>query len=265
MRGLRRLTSSVYAEWRLSSRRATAAPEIRKHLGLPDLPELVPYGNRGCDSIYLVKSQGAVFGVLRLLNPYKMSKPPFTGMPFVVPSPAARISREAEICRKGAPGDLTPAVLWQAEDALLCAHAPLRQMHGMLMAAPETAWKILSRASSRIAGLHLAGATHMDASLHNTLSDEKMERLLFIDFEFAPAPHVPAPAQRIYDHLHLVESAWKFMPLAIRAQDAEWFGVFASVLDSEMKSASLDILAPALPRVLGDPVFSRKIREAMGK
>lgn len=202
-------------------------------------------------------------GVLRLINPHKKRKPPAANMPFVLPEPAVRVAREAKIYRQGGDKALTPQVLWQAEDALLCAYLPLRPLHEKFLAEPEKAWHILAQAAICLAELHKAGITHMDASLANILSDAEMSQVAFVDFEYAPAAGVTPAAQRLYDHLRLVESLWKFIPPAQRQEHTPWFNVFALALDDEMKAVALDCLAPALGRVLADEGFSSRLTKVL--
>jgi hypothetical protein len=263
MRKLKRWISGSYAEWRIKSRREAAARDIQEYLELSTLPSLTRSGSRGHDSNYIVSHDGWPLGVLRLVNPYKKRKPPAANMPFILHDPAARIAREAEIYRQGAEESLTPQALWQADDALLCAYLPLRPLQERFMAEPENAWVILAQAAARLAELHKCGITHMDASLANVLADAGMEQVVFVDFEYAPAAGISAPAQRLYDHLRLVESTWKFIPPEVRVDHTPWFNVFAIALDDEMKAVDIAALAPALGRILGDEAFATRLSRVL--
>lgn len=263
MRKLKRWIGGVYAERKIAPRRAEAAKEIQSHLKLPSLPQLILSGSRGHDSNYLVSHAGKTLGVLRLINPYKKRKQPAADMPFILPDPAARIPREADIYRRGAEVGLTPRVLWQAEGALLCAYLPYLPLQERFMRTPERAWEILTRVTVRLVELHKAGITHMDASLANTLADEDMSQIFFVDFEYAPAATVPAPAQRLYDHLRLVESVWKFIPEQQQHESQAWFDAFAAAADVEMKTVDIKMLAPALGRILADEIFSARLKQVL--
>jgi hypothetical protein len=253
MRALKRWWKKTRAEHLLAPRRDEVAALLKVHLRLARPPRLVRGGGMGHDSNYFVKAaDGSMIGVLRIVNPHKQRPAPAPDMPYVLQDAASRIAREASILRAASVYGLTPDCLWSADDALLASYVPLQPMERLLKAQPDKSWHILARAAGRMADLHRNGFTHMDASLANMLCDETMERVVFIDFEYAPAPHLTPAEQRVYDQLRLVESVYKHIPESRWAQCGVWIDALAAGLDAGMLAVKLEVLQPALSRVLAD-------------
>lgn len=258
MRALKRWWKKIKSEQRIASKRNALAEELRAHLGLQIPPRLVPSGSQGHDSTYIIEGAGKKWGVLRLANPHKERAPPDPSMPFTLEETPARINHEWNCYRRGAPFNLTPKPLWRSEDALVCSYFPYQSLHKKIMKNPKEAWNILIKATEALQKLHAAGITHMDASLANILADEKMEHLVFIDFEYAPSPKISPVQQRIYDHLRLLESTWKFIPPSLRSKNKDWLKLAAGCFDDDMKQANITPLVPALSRILYAPEIDIK-------
>lgn len=265
MRKLKRLFQRLWGELRLSPRRAEVIRELRAFFKLKANPRLVPSGGRGHDSTYFVFDGRTPLGVLRLANPYKKRSLPSPVMPFRLENTSARITREFAAYGAGAGAGLTPKPLWRTQDALLCEYLPLRPLQDMIGAAPEKSWDILCAATTALRRLHGAGLTHMDASLANILGDAQLGRIAFVDFEYAPAEGLSPAAQRVYDHLRLLESAWKFIPPALQKDPARWLACLGACLDDEMRHVDLIPLAPALERILQVPELAAALRVTLSK
>ena len=89
----------------------------------------------------------------------------------------------------------------------------------------------------------------MDVSLANMLEDKETGNIYFIDFEYSPARNINSATQRIYDHLRLVESAWKFIPKEDRTNSGLWEEIFYQCTKSDLPLADLTRLKPALSRI----------------
>lgn len=265
MRALKRWLREKTAAFLIHPRVLQVALALQRDLNLESLPRLDGVGARGHDSIFFVidSESDKPIGVARIVNPYKKRPPPAAGMPYMVEPPPARLLREWTAYQKGAPGGLTPNPLWKQDDVLMCEYLPFHPVMDQLHADPSRAWELLEIAARRVCQLHAAGVTHMDMSLGNILSDPALTSLMFVDFEYAPAFHVSPAAQRVYDHLRLVESAWKFIPEARRGDFSGWLSVFSGALDADMRAVDLDLLRPALGRVLGDSALSAAVRREM--
>lgn len=249
MRHLKRWWRGFCGERLNSPRRTEIAEELRQSFGLEHPPRLHLRGSRGHDGTYLVEN----IGILRLANPHKNRPLPASDMPFVLSQTPLRIDREWNAYGKCAPLGLTPKPLWRTHDALLCEYLPCRPLQAELARDPASAWEILLRASQAIHRLHQAGIVHMDMSLANILADDAAQKLTFIDFEYAPAPHISPAAARVYDHLRLLESTWKFIPPSLRADGGPWLDTVAGFFDSDMRRVHLDVLKPALGRICQAP------------
>ncbi|MCK5518968.1 MAG: hypothetical protein KAI61_06095, partial [Alphaproteobacteria bacterium] len=83
----------------------------------------------------------------------------------------------------------------------------------------------------------------------------------FIDFEYMPAPNILPPAQRVYDHLRLIEAAWKFIPEDKKADFGVWLDYFTSCLDDEMRQVDLSLIERDLSRVLEEKELGTRIRQ----
>lgn len=265
MRKLKRWYQAKVAAIKLQPRVLDVALQIQRDLNLSEMPQMKIAGARGHDSNFFVidAEHKMPVGVCRIVNPFKKRTPPASGMPFILEAPAARLSREWNAYEKGSAAGLTPHPVWRAEDVLMCEYLPFKPVQEMLEKNPDIAWDLLVKAAARIVELHRAGITHMDMSLANILADKELSSLTFIDFEYAPAFHVSPAAQRLYDHLRLIESAWKFIPEGWRTPDPRWIGIFTDALDADMKAVDLALLAPALGRVWGDNAFRATIQGAM--
>ncbi len=202
-------------------------------------------------------------GVARIVNPYKKRATPPADMPYMVEPAPARLNREWMAYEKGAQGGLTPHPLWRQPDILMCEYLPFHPVMDLLQANPETSWALLEMGAKRISELHALGITHMDMSLGNILADQALTSLMFVDFEYAPAFHISPAAQRVYDHLRLVESAWKFIPESRRGDFAGWLAAFTGALEGDMRAVDLGLLRPALGRVLGDAALGPAIVQTM--
>jgi predicted Ser/Thr protein kinase len=258
--GIRRWWQKLSGSIRPSRRAAGVAEELRRDLNLPGIPLLTRRGGDGTDNIYLVSCAGKTIGVLRLADPSRKGRAPPAGRPYAAMETEKRIAYEWTMYAKGAESGLTPKPLWRAPDALLCEYLPGQKLHAALEKDPAAAWDILCRAARAVELLHKAGITHMDVSLHNMQADGE-GHIYFIDFEYAPAPHVPPPAQRVYDHLRLIESTWKFIPDSKKADFGVWLDYFSGCLDDEMRQVKLKTLEPSLKRVLAAPALGDKLRQ----
>ncbi len=260
---MKRLLKRLYREWQgdraLGPRIAEVKAELQKQYGPIQLKR---QGLHGRDNIYMVMRGRERIGILRLVNPHKKRKPLPVDLPYAAPPDTAKkIEREWSAYATGALNGLTPKPLWRTSDAILCEYLPYKTLLTELDKNPEQAWNILCRASKALQTLHRAGLVHMDSCLQNMLGDQQ-GKIWFIDFEYMPAAHIPAPAQRVYDHLRLVETAWKFIPEDKRNDYAGWVDVFSGSLDQEMRGVSLAPLMPALPRSMAAP-FGSRIREIL--
>jgi hypothetical protein len=231
------------------------------------------YGaGRGHDSNYLIckkDEKDKVLGVLRLVNPWRQRSGPGVDMPFFLAVPAERLAHEWDCLSRGAPLGLTPRPLWRCEGvANFCAYLPYKTLKTHMEQSREekAAWKLAARATPRISALHRAGLTHMDISMENILADDSLAELVFIDFEYLPVPGLPPAAQRLYDHLRLIESTWKFIPPQERDDFAEWLDAFAKAVaeDEEMAQADMTPLLPALSRMMAAPKLKAAILSVLG-
>lgn len=265
MRALKRWLREKIAAFLIRPRVLQVALTLQRDLNLEALPRLDAVGARGHDSIFFVidTDSDQPLGVARVVNPHKKRAPPPASMPYMVEPPPVRLLREWTAYEKGAQGGLTPNPIWRQEDVLMCEYLPFHPVMDQLHADPSRAWALLEIAAKRICQLHAAGVTHMDMSLSNILADPALTSLMFVDFEYAPAFHVSPAAQRIYDHLRLIESAWKFIPENARGNFSSWLAVFSGALDDDMRTVDLDFLRPALGRVLGDTALSAAIGRVM--
>jgi hypothetical protein len=257
MRAVKRAVRRLWGEYAIAPRKRAVAEDIRRALGLAQAPALTPSGSRGHDGIYLVSDAGKTFGVLRLLNPALQRKAKSSAMPFVSLPPEERIAHERAAYARGHAAGLTPEPLWSAQDALLCAYLPVKPLHARLLARPEEAWDLVLAASRALRGLHALGIVHADASLANTLADDALLRLAFVDFEYAPAAHITPAGARLYDYLRMLESTWKFIPADRRGDCAAWLEFMKDAVTPDMTQVDLDALLPALERISAQPFFAR--------
>ncbi|MFH1158642.1 MAG: hypothetical protein V1721_07165 [Pseudomonadota bacterium] len=247
------------SDFRARDRKAGVTAELQNFLGLPHAPRMTRSGGDGTDNIYFVSHAGKTLGVLRLAAPDGHRKTPPSGRPYAIMTAEKRIDYEWEMYTKGAAHTLTPKPLWRAHDALLCEHLPCKKLQNALIKDPGEAWNILCRAARAVRKLHEAGITHMDVCLQNMLEDAE-GNIYFIDFEYAPAPHIPPPAQRVYDHLRLVEAAWKFIPPDKKSGFGGWLDYFSGCMDDDMHRVDLSLLERDLSRMLGAKEPGTRIR-----
>ena len=258
MRFFRRYGREILNDVRLRGRVATVKADLNAYFGLTDI-RLRRRGLHGRDNIYLVSSGDNIHGVLRLNNPHKKRPPLPDHMPYrVLGDGRMRIAREWESYSTAAMRNLSPRPLWRAEDAILCEYLPCGTLKAEFEENPDQAWTILLRAARALKQLHDTGLVHMDACLQNMLTDAG-GKIFFIDFEYVPAPGLPPAAQRVYDHLRLVETTWKFIPDGKKGDFGGWLAFLSSSLDGDMRRTGLTRLAPALPRILADPALSSQI------
>jgi len=264
VRALKRTYARIKGEIMIAPRRRAVAEALQAHFGLSAPPELVLSGSRGHDSIYKVMGAGKIIGMLRLVNPYRKRKTPAADMPFVSVPADTRAAREAEAYKAGSAEGLTPQPVWQDSDALCCAYLPLAPLHAVLLAQPERAWALVMQVSQALRRLHALGVVHADASLANTLSDADLSRIVFVDFEYAPAPHVSARAARLYDYLRLLESTWKFMPENLKAEYGAWLAFMTDTAAAEdFTQDDLAPLMPALPQLSAQQALFARLRQVL--
>jgi len=250
MRKLKRFFSRHIGEFRIAPRRRDVVAALQKHLGFSSAPVLALSGSRGHDSIYRVMQAGKPAGMLRLVNPYRKRKKPAADMPFVSVDTHRRAARERLAYEAGAAAGLTPQPLWHADDALYCAYLPLVPLHARLEARSGNAWDLMRPVTQALRRLHALGIVHADVSLANTLADETLSRIVFVDFEYEPAPHISLGAARLYDYLRLVESSWKFLTDAEKHLPQDWLYMLSDAAREEGITAQ-DImpLRPALTQL----------------
>jgi hypothetical protein len=220
-----------------------------------DLPELagakaMRSGHRGHDVTYLLSVGGQPKAVLRLNNSHTSRPLPLPDMPFRLDPPGVRILRERAAYLLGSQHGLTPVPIWHTADALLCRYEPCAPLMETLEADTGRAWILMEQASGAVDRLHRLGLTHMDMSFSNLLTDGT--RLLVVDFEYTPIAGLTVASQRAYDHLRLLESIWKRIPEQ-RGGFAPWLDEVGQYLGTHRSEVQLNLLAPALSRLLGDP------------
>lgn len=231
--------------------------EVQADLNLKVSPQFVLKGASGHDANYLVHAAGEPIGVLRLINSHARRALPPQHMPFHLLEDKERIHHEYQSYLNA--GTLSPAPLWHTHDALLCAYLPYPSLHEEMIQNPDNVWLILCRAARAINELHQTGLTHMDISLKNMLHDTKHDHIFFIDFEYAPAKEISIETQRVYDHLRLIESTWKFIPDKLRPESSEWFDLFGKVARDDLRKCSIERIKPALTRIFLDNNFTQRI------
>lgn len=258
MRKIKRFFARHIGEFRIAPRRAEVATALQTHFALPSAPSLVLSGARGHDSIYRVTHAGKTLGMLRLVNPYRKRKKPATNMPFVSVGADKRAAREYDACHAGAAAGLTPKPVWRAADALCCDYLPLSPLHARLVENGAAAWDLILPVTQALRRLHALGVVHADASLANTLADDTLAQIVFVDFEYEPAPHIGAGAARLYDYLRLVESSWKFLPQDKRSLPENWLALLSDIAREEsITRADVAPLLPALSQLCAAGVMAQ--------
>ena len=126
-----------------------------------------------------------------------------------------------------------------------CCGARLSQR---LLQEPSSFWPLLVRTSHALGTLHVLGITHMDASLSNTL--DAVDGCRLIDFEYEPRVGITFEQQMAYDHLRLLESSLKVMPVGEHAGLDAWLEVLNVILPKRVRGMDIAPLAPAISRVL---------------
>jgi hypothetical protein len=243
----------------MRDRRNQVAAELAKALDLPGPPRLVERGNLGHDSNYNVFSGGEQIGVLRLVNPHKKRPAPAADMPFEIAGPSMRIKHEFDVYGRGAASGLTPTPLWKAPDALFCRYLPYRPLMSWVKDAPSI-WPLLIEGSAALHRLHVeTGLSHMDASLGNVLANDDRTAHALVDFEYLPAKGVSLAEQKVYDHLRLVHSSWKFIRPHERAPSEAWLAQLDGYLDPTMREVDFDRIGPALENLLNDAAWRRAL------
>ena len=258
MRKLKRWVRSRYADFRIRDRAESIATEL-KGVFAADI-RLVTVGSAGRDSIYRIEGEGRRLAVMRLANPYKRRSPLPPNSPFVWLDDDARFEREWHAYTVGAASGLTPRPVWRTEDALVCEYLPWRPLHDRFRENPARFWEYLCLATRGISRLHGLGLVHMDASLANILSDDELQGVACIDFEYAPAPFLSLPQQRAYDYLRLLESCIKFCDPELRRGCRPWIDLLAELVDPETAAADIAPLLPALGRTAADEGLKTALR-----
>ncbi len=256
---MKRWLRSEYAELRMRGRRGEIEAELSAVMGR--VVSFERCGQRGQDSMYRVLCAGEKVGVLRLVNPFKRTKVTDPQAPFIPAKAAARLQREWDAYGVGGEAGLTPRRIWRTRDATLSAYVPWQSMHERLLRSEKEFWPLLWRATRGLAMLHQLGLTHMDASLANVLADGHLRNVVFVDFEFAPAPNVTRAQQKAYDFLRLLESSLKFLPPELADGYGEWVGLVEQCADEATRAADIGRLWPALPRLKGHA----RLRGAIGE
>ena len=246
MRGLKRFLRREYANRRVGGRKRQLVEQLSNHFDRP--VSLHRAGARGRDSVFLVKDSRGTVGALRLCNPHLRRRPPPADMPFAVLSDGERLSREWCCYAEASPAGITPNPLWRDEDALMCEFVAGPRLSDRLSQDPSSFWDLLVRASRALGNLHALAITHMDASLANTIDTGGGCRL--IDFEYAPRAEITLEQQMAYDHLRLLESSLKFMPVGADAGVGVWLETLDSIVPKQVRDVEIAPLAPAIVRVL---------------
>lgn len=248
MRKLKRFLRRLIAEWKNRKRREEVLRKISKHLG--EQVTLRQSGSRGADSIFEIVSQsGKQIAVLRLLNPYRKKKTAPDFMPYCILSGETRIAREKEAYLLGAGLSLTPKVLWDASDALVCEYfsgEPILEhyLKGRVSATGmiEIGWNALSK-------LHDLGISHMDASVQNVLLSDSGSNAVLVDFEFGSALDLSFEDQCLYDYFRYLESSLKFISLEeekVLTKELEELNVIPVLV---LEKANIKKIIPALERL----------------
>lgn len=258
MRAVRRWFRRRAAERHIAPRVNALTDELTGVFG-PGI-RLVPVGAAGRDSIYRVLDKGAPVAVVRLINPHRQRAALPPDSPFIWLEDHQRLDHEWRCYTTGHAAGLTPEPLWRCADALVCRYVPWPTLFDQFTAAPRNFWAFLDRATRATAQLHRTGLTHMDASLVNILASPTGPGVMFIDFEYGPAPFVNVATQRAYDYLRLLESSLKFLKAPAHAATEPWITLLKESVAPETATADLTALRPALSRLHADPQLVTAIR-----
>lgn len=103
------------------------------------------------------------------------------------------------------------------------------------------------------------GLSHMDASLGNVLANADRTAHALVDFEDLPADGVGLAVQKVYDHLRLIHSSWKFIRPDERAPSDAWLAQLDGRLDPAMRGVGIDRIGAALGNLLNDAAWRQAL------
>lgn len=240
-RAQRAALPQIEADYRPVAERLFGGPVTWRHAG-----------GRGRDVICLFQRDGQPVGYLRLTDPAAQpSAPAAAGLPFVSLSADEKLNREWSAYERGAPHGLTPRPLWRDARAVFSTYLDACPLATEAEREGRSRLALATEALPAIVRLHAAGISHMDMSLSNILRERATGRLLFVDFEYGPAPGLTIEQQQLYDYLRLLESVWKFLTPTERSEaGAVWGEAFKRHVPVAVRQADLSSLRPALGRVL---------------
>lgn len=208
-------------------------------------------GGAGRSVVCRVLRQGAPVACFRLARVlHEAADAKDRAQPFIQLSPEGTIAREWDAYTRGTTHGLTPRPIWCDQRAIFSEYIDARPL------ASETRSRVALAAEAlpAIARLHHASVAHMDMSLANILRDAQRGSLLFVDFEYGPAPGLSFEQQCLYDYLRLFESTWKFLsPAERREAGPVWSQTVASHVPAAVRTAESLPLKPALGRILAAP------------
>jgi len=264
MRGLRRFVRRLVAEWRIRKRREAVRRQIEVKLSIP--VRFVASGSRGADSIYRVMDEDRkCIAVLRLINPHRKQKIVSANMPYRVLSGEARIQRELESYQTASVNNLSPALIWHSNDALLCRFEAGLPIIEELRNGSLSPVAVLQKGWAGLHALHQLGITHMDASIQNILYTPKTDHISLVDFEFGASENISFETQCLYDYLRYLESMMKFLGPQSIEPVADYLSNddFAFMIIGTTEQ--IDLLTPALERLKESKILWPVLLNMLGR
>lgn len=211
MNGLMRRIDAWIDSQRLSTTRLQVAEQLSFVLGCP--VQLLPTtGGGGQDRIFVARSLTGphrCLAAVRIPCQWKQCPQAEPFLPRETLSPIQRIARESAVYERLSPHGLAPRLIARSTQFLANDFLPWERVSEVLRRDDAALWQVLPAVLRSVHAMHSLGVSHMDLNCGNILISPERNRVVFIDFEYAPSNHL-SPVDRFrFDYLRLAHNLLK--------------------------------------------------------
>lgn len=207
----------------------------------------------GEDINYKLYKNDKIFGVFRHVI---LDKEVVIDTPFNRIEKQKRIDKETFSYEKGGIANLTPKLLYSFENGVVCEYIEGKRLDQIIKNDTSKIWEILSELVQRYAKLHALGITHLDATLKNSIIDDRDNKIKIYDFEYYAKEGLNFELQCAYDYIRIIEHTLRYLSEVDNTQVLEFISLLKEIVPQEVKKVDFFLIRGYLKRINKIDIFS---------
>jgi Phosphotransferase enzyme family len=184
--------------------RVSLQEELSSFLKRPCL--LVPArGKGGYDRLYYVDVEGQRIAIMRVKNceADRVLAGVATGLRRALTS-VERLEHEWQVYTRLSVLNRSPKPMWRTPDAIVSSYYPYPRASEVLRSEGKKVWTMIPHLFALVREMHEAKVVHLDLNLGNMLVEPETNRVLAIDFEYAPSEALSFEQACLYDYCRVI-------------------------------------------------------------